>query len=63
MKIPKTIKIGESTYNIKIRSFINFLNPSITGQIRYDSGVIKIKKRLIHEMQKMFFFMKWYTEY
>lgn len=63
MKIPKRVKIGDSTYNIKMQRFIAFLNPAVSGQIDYHNGVVKIKKPLITEQWKILFFMRWRTGY
>jgi hypothetical protein len=45
MKIPSKISIGEITYRIKIRRFVNFFNSDIHGSINYGDAIIKLKQQ------------------
>ena len=56
MKMPKRVRIGESTYIIKMQHFIDFLNLGISGKINYSKKVVKIKKTSDKRMMEDVFF-------
>ena len=56
MDIPKQITIGEKTYRVKIKQFVDLFNKNINGNINYSGGMLKIKKSSdIRVMEEVFF--------
>ena len=56
MKIPKWVIIGETTYRVKIKRFVDFFNSNIQGNINYSNDVLKIKKGSDNRIMEDVFF-------
>jgi hypothetical protein len=55
MKIPKKIKIGGTEYRVKEKRLINW-NSNISGQIRYGSNTLILKKSASERAEQDSFF-------